>query len=362
MILVLLLALGQDKPLIIERLNPQKEAYDRAARACEQALKLIDTDPEGALQKLNEVHEKLDPPDKPGLKDHERVLRFEVQSGDYSAPVPFYPYQYRGRTRIRLAALAKGVEEKRRLLVEAAADLQKSVDKGVESSGPLLAGAKAELAKLPPSPPPAPTPAELAAAWSKEWGALRPRIAAGSFKPGEAALVETAGKLLKRMASEASTRDQVEVAAWIAQEVEGAKGRVKSLPREEAKRAVAWCETLSTAMAGIDALKAPREGLARVRADAARIAEYRGSFTLKIGPSPYAEDVRILREGKEISLTQRATPLVAVDLEVGDFTIELAHPDSGKRTVTIPASSLREGKAYVLSGRMKGELAVTPLP
>lgn len=362
MILALLLALGQDKPLIIERLNPQKEAYDRAARACEQALRLLETDPEAALQKLNEVHEKLDPPDKPGLKDHERVLKFEVQSGDYSAPVAFYPYQYRGRARLKLAAAAKGVEEKRRLLAEGVADLQKSVEKGVESSGPLLAGAKAELAKLPPPPPPAPTPAELAAAWSKEWAALRPRIAAGSFKPGEAALVETAGRLLKRLASEASTREQIEVAAWIALEVEGARGRVKALPREEAKRAVAWCETLSAATAGIDALRAPREALGQVRADAARVAEYRGSFTLKIGPSPYAEEVRILREGKEIPLAQRATPLVAVDLEIGDFTVELAHPETGKRTVTIPAASLREGKAYVLSGRMKGELAVTPLP
>ncbi|HLF95028.1 MAG TPA: hypothetical protein VJB14_16285 [Planctomycetota bacterium] len=362
MILVLLLAFGQDKPLIIERLNPQKEAYDRAVRACEQALRLLETDPEGALQKLNEVHEKLDPPDKPGLKDHERVLRFEVQSGDYSAPVAFYPYQSRGRVRLKLAAVAKGIEERRRLLTEAVADLQKSVEKGVESSGPLLAGAKAELAKLPPPPPPAPTPAEVAAAWSKEWAALRPRIAAGTFKPGEAALVETAGKLLKRLAPEASTRDQVEVAAWIAAEVEGAKGRVKALSREEAKRAVAWCETLSAAIAAIDALKAARESLGKVRDDAARIAQYRGSFTLKIGPSPYAEDVRILREGKEILLVQRATPLVAVDLEIGDFTVELAHPDSGKRTVTIPASLLREGKAYVLSGRMKGELAVTLLP
>ncbi len=353
----------QDKVQIIDRLDRQKDLYDKSARACEEALKLIESDPEAALQKLNEIHERLEVPDKPGLQHFEKIIKFEVQSGDYSAPFAFYPFQIRGRARLRLAAAAKEVEEKRRLLSDAVADLQKSVDRGVKASEEHLLRAKEELAKLPAPAPPAPTPAELAAAWAKEWAVVRPRLAFTNFKPGEAGLAGAAGKLLKRMAVEASPRDQVDAAAWVVSETETARGRVKSLPREEARRAVAWCETLAAAAAGIDSLKASREALAAVRGEAARIADYRGSFTLKIGPAPYGEQVRVLREGAEVPLPAGATPLVLVNLEIGDFTVELSHPEAGKRTVAIPAGSLLEGKVYVLSGRMKGgELVVTPLP
>ena len=361
-VLALLLVLSQDKVQIIDRLDRHKDLYDKSARACEEAERLLDSDPEAALQKLNDVHEKLDQPDKAGLKEYEKWIGIEVAADELKRR-PFFPFQLRGRARLKLGAMAKETEEKRRLLAEAAADLQKSVEKGVKASEKYLREAREEIAKLPAPPPPAPTPEELAAAWSKEWAALRPKLAFATYQPGEATLAGVAGRLFKRMAAEALSRDQLDLVAWFGSEMESAKARVKSLARDEARRTVRWCETLSAAEAGIDVLKASCEALASIRAEAARIADYRGSFTLKIGPAPYGEQVRVLREGAEVPLPAASTPLVLANLEIGDFTVELSHPESGKRTVAISAGSLREGKAYVLSGRMKGgELVVTPLP
>lgn len=359
---LLLAVLAQDKPVIIDRLHPQKDRYDHARRTYEQALKLLDTDPDAALQKITEIHDRLDQPDRPGLQEFEKTLRFEDNSGDYSPPLPFYPFQVRGRARLKLAALSKSVEERRRLLTDAAADFQKSVEKGVESSGTLLKETRAEIAKLPPPLPPAPTAEELAASWSKEWNALRPRLSYGSFAAEDSAVPVQAARLFGRMAAEASPRDQVDVAGWISLEVAGAKPRVKSLSRDEARRMVLWTETLAAALAGLEPFKASRESLSQFRSEAVQIAEYRGSFTLKIGPSPYAEEVRVLREGREIVLPGRSTPLVLSRLEIGDYTVELTHPGTGKRTVSIPAASLSEGRTYILHGKMAGELAVAPLP
>jgi hypothetical protein len=360
-VVAMLLVLLQQK--IIDRNDPQKDLYNKSVKACEQALKLIKTDPEAALQKLNEIHERLKPADKRGLEHYEKLIQFEIMAGDYTKPVAFYPFQYRGLARLKLAALAKEVEDQRRLLAEAAADFQKSLDRGVRASEEFLRQSREELEKLPPPPPPAPTPEELAAAWSREWGALRPKLAFATFKPGEAARAGTAGRLFKRMAAEASLRDQLEAAQWVASETDLVRKGVKTFLRDEARRAVAWCDTLASAAAGVDAFQAPRESLALIRAEAARIADYRGSFTLKIGPAPYAEKVRVLREGSDVPVPESSTPLVLADLEIGDFTVELSHPEAGKRTVPIPAAMLKEGGTYVLSGRMKGgELVVTPLP
>jgi hypothetical protein len=357
----MLLALLQQR--IIERGDPQKDLYNKSVKACEQARILIESDPEAALQKLNEIHERLKPADKRGLEHYEKLIQFEVLAGDYTKPVAFYPFQYRGLARLKLASLAKEVEDRRRLLTEAAADFQKSVDRGVKASEEHLEHSREELAKLPPPPPPAPTPDELAAAWSREWGLFRPKLAFATFKAGDASRADTAGRLLKRMAAEASVRDQLEASQWVASETDLVSKGVKTFLRDEARRAVAWCDTLASAAAGIDALRAPRELLASIRAEAARIAAFRGSFTLKIGPAPYAENVRVLREGVEIPVGEGATPLVLVDLEIGDFMIELSHPEAGKHTVHLTPAMLKEGGTYVLSGRMKGgELVVSPLP
>jgi hypothetical protein len=363
MLTALLLSLAlQDKVRQIDRLDKQKEAYDKAARSCEEAIKLLDSDPETALQKLNDVVDRLDQPDKPGLREYETVIRIEFRAGDPDRPLAFFPFQDRGRVRLKLADSAKGVEDRRKLLAEAVSDLQKSLDRGADSSATFLKAARARLDALPPPPPPVPTAEELAAAWSKEWATIRPKLALAAFPSDDPSLPGKAARLLGRMATEASPRDQVEAAGWITGETAEVASRVKGLARDDARRAVAWAEALSTAVSGVESLKAARLQLAQIRAEAGRIADYRGSFTIKIGPSPYAEEVRVLREGRVIALPARSTPMVLGPLEIGDITIELSHPDAGKRTVTIPASALSEGRTYVLSGRMKGDLSVTPLP
>ncbi len=88
-----------------------------------------------------------------------------------------------------------------------------------------------------------------------------------------------------------------------------------------------------------------------------------GTFTLKIAVHPFAKVLSLSREGTEIALDQTSTPLVLPGLKLGSYEVVLTNPESGKRTVSIPAERLRAGKTVVIWGLMsKDQLEVKDLP
>ena len=118
---------------------------------------------------------------------------------------------------------------------------------------------------------------------------------------------------------------------------------------------------ITAATQGVDRLKAAADTLAPVREKAAGIANFKGRFTLKFVIGPYAEVTKLSREGKEVPLAKRATPLTVPDLEIGDYEIELAHPQLGKKQIRIAGAELKEGKTYRISGAMGDPSALKPV-
>ena len=223
----------------------------------------------------------------------------------------------------------------------------------------------------PPKPPPdpGPSPAEIAARkqqeWLRSWLALREALDVQRYRPGDGGLKPRATELLSRMESDAALSDRGIVTDWLNREAREAVQAIAALrrDRDEATRLLGWCDLFLAAAEGVDDLTGAAREIAQSRDDAAAVANYRGSFTLKLAVGPYAEVVRLAREGKEVSLAQRFTPLVISDLEIGEYVLELSHPKHGKKTVTISPDRLREGKTVLVGGRMRdASLRVTELP
>jgi hypothetical protein len=361
--ILVLVWLVQEK-VYIDRLDKEKPAYMDAIQLYDQAAAVADSNPPKALKILGELHEKLDSPGRPGLKNYERLLSIEIEANTRETH-SFLPFQLRGLVRMKMAEQAASPEEKRKWWSEAAADLKKSVERGTTASKDSLEIALRELSRL---PPPAPVAAEKTGAqikeeWSKGWSRLAEELGPDRFRAEDGALVERASALLRRMATEAAPKDATQAKAWLAQEVEKLQLRLPSQSREDAKGTLSWSIALSRALEGIELPDGTRESLRRLRAEAAKRAEFRGSFSLKIGPSPFAEGIRLFREGAEIPLRIRATPLLLTDLEIGDYTLEMSHPKTGPRTWTIRAQELKAGRTFVLSGPMKeGKFTLSESP
>jgi hypothetical protein len=351
--ILVLVWLVQEK-VYIDRLDKEKPAYMDAIQLYEQAAAVAESSPPKALKLLGELHEKLDSPGRPGLKNYERLLSIEIEANTRETH-PFLPYQLRGLVRMKMAEQAASPEEKRKWWTEAAADLKKSVERGTTSSKDFLEIALRELSKLPPPAPPNPekTRPQIEAEWAKGWSRLAEELGPDRFRSEDGALAERAGSLLRRMATEAAPKDADQAKAWLAKEVEKLQLRLPGLSRDEAKGALGWSSALSRALEGIELPDATRESLRRLHAEAAKRAEFRGSFSLKIGPSPFAEGIRLFREGAEIPLRDRGTPLVLTDLEIGDYTLEMSNPKTGPRSWSIHAQDLKAGRTFVLSGPMK---------
>src|SRR5882672_39557 len=133
--------------------------------------------------------------------------------------------------------------------------------------------------------------------------------------------------------------------------------------RGAAARIVAWYDMIQGTAKGIDFLKRQMDSAAKLRADAARIASYKGSFTLKVFVGPYAEITKLTRDGKDVPLSQRVTPLTLGGLEIGEFEIELSHPQLGKKVEKFGTKQLKDGKVFQISGRIQDpKLRMTELP
>jgi len=136
-LLGLLAAPQQDQTVF----RTEKGDYPVAVRECQAAEALIDSDPRGAIEKLDAILNNT------RIKKVECRLRIEERPAEYSPWTLFLPYQFRGRARLNLAKKAER-EAGEKLLAGAVDDLQKSVEAGVKSSEDLLKAARAELEKL----------------------------------------------------------------------------------------------------------------------------------------------------------------------------------------------------------------------
>jgi serine/threonine protein kinase len=87
-----------------------------------------------------------------------------------------------------------------------------------------------------------------------------------------------------------------------------------------------------------------------------------GSFSLSIAVHPFAEVVRVLRDGEPVTLEQKSPPFLETGLQVGAYEIVLRHPKLGEKTIKLPKESLKAGKTYVIWGTMDASLSVSEAP
>jgi hypothetical protein len=315
----------------VRRNDPNRSAYQEAFDACHEAERLLTASPEAALEKLAPVF--ADGIDRARFALIERRLFIEAKSQEFT-PHDFFPYHLRGRARL-LVARKKKEEDARRLLIDAAVDLQGSLTRGATRSKEPLSEAQKEL-----------------------WDNVRAALAYEGWKPGRAALADQALALL-------STGDLGPlVAAWLGAELARLETSLRELRKQQgdpearrpaARQAAGWCEAVAAAVRGTVAYQEVLNSAARTLALAAAIRDSRGQFRLKIGVSPWARVTRFEREGEEIPLADRDTPLrVPQELDIGDYTIELSHPN-GRKIARILAKSLEPGRTYVLWGDMNGD-------
>ncbi|HVR86745.1 MAG TPA: serine/threonine-protein kinase [Planctomycetota bacterium] len=219
-----------------------------------------------------------------------------------------------------------------------------------------------------PNPPVEDSSARKAAEWYAAWIKLTESIDYDDWKAGDAGLVERVNRHLLILRAEAPLR-QADVYDWFDRQTTKAENQFGRLggggdeKRGSAARLVAWYDMIEGAAKGVDFLKRQMDSALKIRGEAARIANYKGSFTLRIFVGPYAELTKLTRNGKEVPLSQRVTPLILGGLEIGNFELELSHPQLGKKVEKISEQQLKDGKAYQISGRFQdAKLRMAELP
>jgi hypothetical protein len=333
---LLILALTQGDT--IDRLDPNKGAYQAAVDACAEVEKLLEAKPEAALEKLVPVFKDID---KGIVKLVEQQINIAIRPQERTE-YAFYPYHLRGRARL-LAAGKRPEDEARRLLIDAVADLRTSVARKADRSTKFLASAEQEL-----------------------WDNVRTALAYDGGKAGAASLAEA-------LALIAESPHASKASEWLAAEIGKVDVRVrglrKTIPDLEARRAPAsraadWCDGVASSLKGLPAFKDPAAAIAATRALAVSIRDSRGTFRLKIGVVPWAKVEHLKRADEEIALDDRDTPLfIPHELEIDSYTVELVHPTKGRKNYRIEANSLLPGRTYVLWGDMAGDkFQVTELP
>jgi hypothetical protein len=212
------------------------------------------------------------------------------------------------------------------------------------------------------------TAGRKAAEWYAEWIKLAEALDYDEWKPGDAGLAVRVNKHLLTLKADAPLR-QPDVYDWFDRQTNRVETQVGRLTgggeekRSTASQIVAWYDMVQTAGKGVDFLKRQIDAAAKPRADAARIANYKGSFSLRVIVGPFAELTKLTRNGKDVPVPQRVTPLVLGGLEIGDYEVEFTHPQLGKKTEKISEKQLKDGKTYQISGRLQdAKLRVTELP
>ncbi|HZL72068.1 MAG TPA: hypothetical protein VFC86_06395, partial [Planctomycetota bacterium] len=134
--------------------------------------------------------------------------------------------------------------------------------------------------------------------------------------------------------------------------------------REEARRRVDWCRAILAVLEGKSGKFAEAKNLASDRAARyAPVAAYRGSVTLRIMATPFAE-VRSLRAGntwivKDGKLTAgkpgtpvEYTPFVAENLDIADYELVLVDPKGVERKLPIPGAGMKHSSRYTFTGSL----------
>jgi len=333
---LLMLALGSTQGTVTHN-HPNRAAYQEAVDACAEAEKLLVASPEAALEKLVPVFADIE---KKNITMVEQRL-FIYAKAQEPSKYEFYPLSLRGRARL-LAARKQKDEEARRFLVGAVTDLQASV------------AHKADRLSLEP----------LAEAQKELWENVRAALTYEGWKPGRSGLADA-------LALVAASERAQEASDWIAAEINKVEAHLRGLRKNvanlEARKppaglAAGWCQALAATVRTLPAFQPVPGAAGKVEALAVSIRDSRGTFKLKIGVSPWAKVERLTRQGEEIELVDRDTPLlVPLDLEIDTYTVELVHPTKGRKTKSIPANSLLPGRTYVLWGNMNGDLEVSEL-
>src|SRR5947207_2108339 len=137
-LLAMLILLPQDTRTVTRQ---EKTEYNAAVAKCREAEAMLESDPQGAVERLSEITGNA------RLRLIECMIKIEQRPAEYSDPYAFLPYQYRGRARMNLAKKA-GPENAQRLVAGAIEDFQESFKRNVGPSGDLLRNAEAVLAKL----------------------------------------------------------------------------------------------------------------------------------------------------------------------------------------------------------------------
>src|SRR4030095_10715060 len=181
----------------------------------------------------------------------------------------------------------------------------------------------------------------------------------------DATLGERVKKHLQALKSDAPQRD-TDVRLWFQLQTGKADDALRDVRGNRdvaaAGKLVGWCATILGALTEVEALKRYSDQVQKTRDAAATIANYKGSVTLKIIVLPYAEITRLTTGGKEFALKQRATAIMLGQIEISELEVEFTNGQT-KRVEKIPASQLKDGKTYQITGRMQdAKLKVLELP
>lgn len=221
-------------------------------------------------------------------------VRIERMANVYGDPVDFLPYQLRGRARLAIGGRAE--------LLAAERDFEASIARKATSSAAYLDQARAAL-----------------------WEDVRPEAGVERWTPQA---LDIARRLKPAWAVEEARR------AGAALDVLGGAAEAK---HEPARRALAWAEAV---------------GAEELREKARALLAKRTRFSLQIVVAPYAELTRVVRDGKDVELEIRHTPLV-LTLEAATYEFELTHPRIGTRRARVRPSDVKDGRAYVLAGDLE---------
>jgi serine/threonine protein kinase len=217
----------------------------------------------------------------------------------------------------------------------------------------------------PPAPPP--EKPDEGRAWRDRFHPRQRELAFYGFEPVSAEFTRQTNQVLSEMPSP----EQKSVSDWFEAQLDRfpAEPWPKSEWRanqEEAKRIENWCATVDLVLDGVPGKFGEiREELARRQALFAAVAEYRGSISLRLLIWPYAElrsfrvgEKWIVKEGRSLDPGvvipggSLSTPLEIRGLDIGDYIIELAHPELGTREVKITSDGVKHGETYACSGAL----------
>jgi hypothetical protein len=221
MMTLLLLSVLAQANKTVDRL--EKNVYYEPVRDCRIAEELIESDPRGAIEKLDPII--ANPKLTRNIEARVRIQEGAAQFSDYSL---FLPFQFRGRARLGLARKTADPEAALRLAQGAVADLEESVRRGVAPSEEHLKAAKAEVERLKaaaavkPPDPGLPVKEDPAA---KLRVSLVPLLTANRFKSARA-VVDRDGKDVpdaerKQIAEDVDRRCRV----WLTEEMFGFRRR-----------------------------------------------------------------------------------------------------------------------------------------